>query len=86
MTRDLQHLSRPSIPGEPTVLVFLLGQPDNPSLQAAIWKEAQEEMDIVQGTFLDTYHRLSYKNIMGKLWASLYCNQAEFVVKADDDM
>ena len=39
----------------------------------------------MQGDFLDSYRNLSYKNIMGKLWVSQFCEQAEFVVKTDDD-
>ena len=42
--------------------------------------------DIVQGDFVDTYHNLSYKAVLGNLWASEFCQQAEFVVKTDDDM
>ena len=34
---------------------------------------------------MDTYHNLSYKEIMGNLWISEFCEQAEFVVKTDDD-
>ena len=39
----------------------------------------------MQGDFLDTYRNLSYKNIMGNLWVSHFCEQAKFVVKTDDD-
>ena len=39
----------------------------------------------MQGGFRDTYRNLSYKNILGKLWASQFCAQAEFIVKTDDD-
>lgn len=77
---------RPSIPGEETRLVFLLGRPGNPLDQAGLEQEAGKEGDLVQGDFRDTYHNLSYKNIMGKLWAATFCEQAEFVVKTDDDM
>ena len=48
--------------------------------------ENNKHGDIVQGDFLDTYHNLSYKAIMGSLWVSEFCNQAEFVVTTDDDM
>ena len=41
---------------------------------------------LFQGGFHDSYHNLSYKNIFGKLWVSTFCEQAEFVVKTDDDM
>ncbi len=40
----------------------------------------------LQGGFHDSYHNLSYKNVFGKLWVSTFCEQAEFVVKTDDDM
>ena len=29
---------------------------------------------------------MTYKSIMGKLWVSLFCKQADFVVKTDDDI
>ena len=45
-----------------------------------------KDHDHVQGNFTDTYDHLSYKNIMGKLWVSVFCEQAEFVVKTHDDM
>ena len=34
---------------------------------------------------MHTYHNLTYKNVMGKLWISEFCFQAEFVAKTDDD-
>ena len=77
---------RPQIPGEIVVLVFLLGTPASPSQQMAIEREAKKEGDMIQGDFKDSYRHLAYKNVMGKLWASRFCPQAEFVVKSDDDM
>ena len=38
------------------------------------------------GDFLDTYYNLSYKNVLGKLWVSNFCEQADFVIKTDDDV
>jgi len=38
------------------------------------------------GGFTDSYHNLSYKSVFGKLWVGTFCEQAEFVVKTDDDM
>ena len=40
----------------------------------------------MQGNFLDTYYNLTYKSVMGHLWVSEFCRQAELVVKADDDI
>ena len=68
-----------------TRLVFLLGAPQDREVEKHIEAENAEHKDLVQGQFSDTYANLSYKNIMGKLWVSEYCEQAEFVVKTDDD-
>jgi len=76
----------PSIPGAATRLVFLLGYTSNEKQMDMIKQESTKHQDIVQGGFLDTYHNLSYKAILGNLWVSEFCNQAEFVVKTDDDM
>ena len=78
---------RPAIPG--AVLLFLLGTPA-PSHRAAqqqqqvqlqalpclqLVEEHRRHGDILQGSFVDTYRNLTYKNIMGKLWASSACTQ-----------
>ena len=54
-------------------------------MQKKIYKESEKYEDIIQGDFNDTYHNLSYKAVMGNVWVSEFCEQAEFVVKADDD-
>ncbi|XP_023348743.1 beta-1,3-galactosyltransferase 2 [Eurytemora carolleeae] len=75
----------PNIPGVNTRLVFLLGMGPDANTQNSVMSEAMQYKDIVQGDFLDTYRNLSYKSILGKLWVSNFCEQADFVVKADDD-
>ena len=76
----------PDIPGVVTKLAFLLGRPADDKKQEILEEESRKHRDIVQGDFMDTYHNLSYKAIMGNLWVSEFCDQAEFVVKTDDDM
>ena len=56
------------------------------NVQLQIEVESQTYGDLVQGGFMDSYHNLSYKNLFGKMWVSEFCEQAEFVVKTDDDM
>ncbi len=34
----------------------------------------------------DTYHNLTLKTVMGLKWASIFCPQAKFVLKTDDDI
>ena len=55
--------------------MFNLGATTEQSLLESIARENYKHHDIVQGDFLDTYRNLSYKNIMGKLWVSQFCQQ-----------
>ena len=80
---------RPSIPSVRTRLAFMLGLPHGPgerALQRSLETEARRHQDIVQGNVLDTYRNLTFKSVMGHLWVSQFCRQAELVVKADDDI
>ena len=67
-------------------VAFILGQSINKSLQSQINHEDALQGDIVQGKFLDTYHNLSQKHVLGLRWVSAYCKTAKFVVKVDDDV
>ncbi len=42
--------------------------------------------DLVQENFLDSYRNLTLKTLMGIRWASIYCANAKFIVKIDDDV
>ena len=61
------------------------GRGGDKALQEKVYKENDKHGDIIQGDFIDTYHNLSYKASMGNFWVSEFCEQAEFVVKTDDD-
>ena len=63
-----------------------MGYSSDKAQQDRIRNESETHHDIVQGIFLDTYKNLTYKTVMGHMWASRFCPQAEFVVKADDDI
>ena len=67
-------------------LVFFLGISTSPPVQQMIEYESEVYNDIVQSTFIDHYHNLTYKAISGSRWMSLYCNRINLVLKADDDM
>ena len=54
---------------------FCAGKTPDSQLQESITRENELHHDIVQGDFLDTYRNLSYKSIMGQLWASEFCEQ-----------
>ena len=36
--------------------------------------------------FQDIYYNLTLKTVMGLKWCSIYCNQAKYVMKTDDDI
>jgi len=76
----------PKIPGTNTRLVFLFGTVNSSEGQKKLEEESLQYKDIVQADFFDSYRNLSYKNVFGKIWVSRFCEQAEFVVKTDDDM
>ena len=54
--------------------------------QSVIEEEHLHHGDIVQGDFVESYHNLSYKHVMGLKYAVHYCHQARFVLKMDDDI
>ena len=66
--------------------VFLLGQSTNTSVDKQLHREHSEYGDIIQFSFYDTYRNLTYKTIMGYKWASIYCSNANFILKTDDDV
>ncbi|XP_076094966.1 beta-1,3-galactosyltransferase 1-like [Mytilus galloprovincialis] len=63
--------------------VFLLGE-------SPMTKQLEEEnlqtMDIILGSFQDTYNNLTYKTLMSFQWATKHCRNAKFVMKTDDDV
>ena len=36
--------------------------------------------------FQDIYYNLTLKTVMGLKWTSIYCNQAKYIMKTDDDI
>lgn len=66
-------------------VVFLLGKA-NATIQLLIENEAREFGDIVQGNFIDSYRNMTYKHVMGLLWAKKHCSSASFILKTDDDV
>ncbi|XP_071503362.1 beta-1,3-galactosyltransferase 1-like [Diadema antillarum] len=74
------------IAGKPIITLFLLAKNSNPAHQRLVEQESRQYQDILMEDFLDTYKNLTMKTIMGMKWASIYCPQASYVMKTDDDM
>ena len=43
-------------------------------------------VSVAQEDFADTYHNLTYKGVAALKWIDMYCSQAVFVLKTDDDI
>ncbi|XP_030630627.1 beta-1,3-galactosyltransferase 2-like [Chanos chanos] len=56
------------------------------SLQHQIQQESHRHHDIIQQEFMDTYHNLTLKTLMGMHWVATHCPNARYVMKTDGDM
>ncbi|XP_046557968.1 beta-1,3-galactosyltransferase 5-like [Haliotis rubra] len=66
--------------------LFLLGLSEYVASDAIIQQENTVYKDILQGDFLDDYHNLTYKTLMGLTWAANHCKEAKLIIKVDDDV
>uniref|UniRef100_A0A8C8A515 Hexosyltransferase n=1 Tax=Otus sunia TaxID=257818 RepID=A0A8C8A515_9STRI len=73
------------VPGVEIVRLFMLGIESKGSNEV-LWRESEQYHDIIQQDFLDTYHNLTLKTLMGMKWVASYCSGASFVMKTDSDV
>ncbi|XP_046373029.1 beta-1,3-galactosyltransferase 5-like [Haliotis rufescens] len=66
--------------------LFLLGLSEYMASDALIQQENTVHGDILQGDFLEDYHNLTYKTLMGMTWAVHYCKEVKLIIKVDDDV
>ncbi|KAL3864731.1 hypothetical protein ACJMK2_006388 [Sinanodonta woodiana] len=66
-------------------ILFLLRIGKYSMFQKYIEGESEEFKDIIQGDFIDDYHNLTHKGILGYRWVTRYCENAKFIFKIDDD-
>lgn len=69
-----------------TRLIFLLGKTEKINEQIELIRENNVYHDIIQEDFEDSYKNLSLKSVAMLKWVKEYCSQADYVMKADDDM
>ncbi|KAM4574312.1 lactosylceramide 1,3-N-acetyl-beta-D-glucosaminyltransferase A [Fundulus diaphanus] len=55
-------------------------------VQDALQQEDSAFGDLIQQSFIDTFHNLTTKLIMQFHWSHKYCPQAHFLMSADDDI
>lgn len=39
-----------------------------------------------KGSFIDTYHNLTYKHVMNLKWFNTHCSGVKYLIKMDDDV
>jgi len=69
-------------------MLFLLGNTatHDEALEDEIKTENENYNDILREDFLDSYQNLTLKTLGGVKWGAIFCAQAHFVMKTDDDM
>ena len=67
-------------------LAFVFGKHPQNNLNILIGKENEQHADIIQGDFIEDYKNMTLKSLLGLRWVSMYCPQAKFILKSDDDM
>ncbi|KAL3852090.1 hypothetical protein ACJMK2_015776 [Sinanodonta woodiana] len=67
-------------------LVFIVGKTDKSFVQRHLEDEERVHNDIVQGDFIDDYHNLTHKAVLGHRWIQEHCQNTNFVLKVDDDV
>ena len=65
--------------------IFVLGNPNRCQLQKNILTESNKYQDVIQADFLDSYHNLTLKHLVGIKWVLTFCNIAKYIIKMDDD-
>ncbi|KAL3855103.1 hypothetical protein ACJMK2_014332 [Sinanodonta woodiana] len=67
-------------------ILFLVGRIEKKNVQRSLEKESKQFQDIVQGDFIDDYHNLTHKGVLGYRWITEHCQNAKFILKIDDDV
>ncbi|PSN51472.1 hypothetical protein C0J52_00709 [Blattella germanica] len=80
--------SAPSVTNSSNTIkvAFLLGDPDNSTLQEMVEDESLQYADIIQEGFVDSYNNLTLKSVMMLKWVSNHCASVRYIMKTDDDM
>lgn len=84
----LAHFQNQKINGSQMTLVgygFVIGLVKDDKIQMQIEKENKKYGDILQIDIIDDYFNLTLKSVSIVNWLNKYCQQVDFVLKADDD-
>ncbi|XP_006006548.2 beta-1,3-galactosyltransferase 5-like [Latimeria chalumnae] len=71
---------------EKVVTYFLLGFPQDITLQAKLVLEHEKYGDIIQKPFQESYQNMTIKTLMGFEWVKNFCNKTTYVMKTEGDV
>nr|XP_033814004.1 UDP-GalNAc:beta-1,3-N-acetylgalactosaminyltransferase 1-like [Geotrypetes seraphini] len=75
--------------GQEVVTFFLVGrgtEAEDRTTLSIVEDESHSYGDIIRQDFLDTYGNLTLKTIMAFQWASEFCSNTKYIMKADSDV
>ncbi|GAB6023733.1 hypothetical protein CHUAL_008490 [Chamberlinius hualienensis] len=81
-----QSLGHPEIENLKFKIAFTFGYLRNVSQQKMLEDESRKYNDIIQGSFMDSYHNVTLRDLMALRWSWQYCPQARIVMRMDDDV
>ena len=55
--------------------VFVVGDPKNKKLTEALRQEGEQQGDLLQGDFVDSYRNLTTKHLFAFTWAAFQCDR-----------
>lgn len=67
-------------------IFFLIGKSEKVYDRPKLEEEILLHKNFIQGDFLDTYHNLTYKHVMGLKYVFYHCPNIEYIIKVDDDI
>ncbi len=66
--------------------VYLIGNSYDELIQKQIVAENEKYHDIVQADFVDSYHNITFKVLVGFKWIMKYCSNVTYVYRVNDDV
>ncbi|XP_070541732.1 uncharacterized protein [Ptychodera flava] len=72
--------------GKKIVQLFLIGKTFDTQLDADVLQESRTHEDVIVVDIRDSYENMTLKTVMMLKWTSLYCTNAKYILKADDDV
>ena len=67
-------------------IAFMVGLSKDKNINELVKEEANLFSDIIVGNYIESYRNLSFKSVMAWEWIHNYCDNADYILKVDDDI